>query len=72
MLALSPEAVLRRWRAGDLPGFRLSTKVLRFRESELLDWLEARRRGATAPPAPRLVTLPSVADKLVPTELDAG
>jgi excisionase family DNA binding protein len=45
MLGLSSEAVLRRWRAGDLPGFRLSTKVLRFRESELLAWLETRRQG---------------------------
>jgi excisionase family DNA binding protein len=45
MLGLSSEAVLRRWRAGDLPGFRLSTKVLRFRESEVLSWLEAHRHG---------------------------
>lgn len=45
MLGLSSEAVLRRWRAGELPGFRLSTKVLRFRESEVLAWLEARRHG---------------------------
>jgi excisionase family DNA binding protein len=43
MLSVSSEAVLRRWRAGDLPGFRLSTKVLRFRESEILAWLESRR-----------------------------
>lgn len=45
MLGLSSEAVLRRWRAGELPGFRLSTKVLRFRESEVLAWLESRRHG---------------------------
>ncbi len=45
MLGLSSEAVLRRWRAGELPGFRLSTKVLRFRESEVLAWLEAHRQG---------------------------
>lgn len=49
MLGLSSEAVLRRWRAGELPGFRLSTKVLRFRESEVLAWLESRRQGH--PPA---------------------
>lgn len=48
MLHLSSEAVLRRWRAGELPGFRLSSKVLRFRQSEVADWLEARRGG---PPA---------------------
>lgn len=51
LLGLSPEAVLRRWRAGELPGFRLSSKVLRFRESEILAWLEARRDG---PEPPRL------------------
>jgi excisionase family DNA binding protein len=43
VLGISSEAVLRLWRAGDLPGFRLSTKVLRFRESEVLEWLEERR-----------------------------
>ncbi len=42
-LGISSEAVLRLWRAGDLPGFRLSTRVLRFRESELMEWLEERR-----------------------------
>lgn len=45
LLGLSSEAVLRRWREGHLPGFRLSTRVLRFRESEVLDWLEAQRQG---------------------------
>lgn len=45
LLGLSSEAVLRRWRGGQLPGYRLSTKVLRFRESDVLDWLEARREG---------------------------
>src|SRR4051812_49095459 len=43
MLGLSNESVLRRWRAGELPGFRLSTKVLRFRESEVIAWLESCR-----------------------------
>jgi excisionase family DNA binding protein len=45
MLGLSSEAVLRRWRAGELPGFRLSSKVLRFRQSELITWLEGHRTG---------------------------
>lgn len=45
LLGLSSEAVLRRWRAGELPGYRLSTRVLRFRESEVFDWLESRREG---------------------------
>ena len=51
MLGLSSEAVLRRWRSGELPGFRLSTKVLRFRESEVLEWLEARRGMSGGVPA---------------------
>jgi excisionase family DNA binding protein len=42
-LGLSPETVLRRWRAGELPGYRLSSNVLRFRESELELWLEGTR-----------------------------
>ena len=42
-LGLSTETVLRRWRAGELPGFRLGSNVLRFRESELEAWLEERR-----------------------------
>jgi excisionase family DNA binding protein len=49
-LGLSPEAVLRRWRAGELPGFRLGSNVLRFRQSELDAWLEDQRDGATVEP----------------------
>lgn len=44
MLGLSPASVLRRWRSGELPGFRLASNVLRFRRVELEDWLEARHR----------------------------
>jgi excisionase family DNA binding protein len=32
LLAVSPETVLRRWRSGELPGYRLASNVLRFRE----------------------------------------
>jgi excisionase family DNA binding protein len=42
-LGVSPETVLRRWRAGELPGYRLASNVLRFRESELDAWLEGTR-----------------------------
>ena len=42
-LGLSPETVLRRYRAGELPGYRLASNVLRFRESEVEAWLEAQR-----------------------------
>jgi excisionase family DNA binding protein len=41
-LGMSPETVLRRFRAGELPGYRLATNVLRFRASDIEAWLEAR------------------------------
>ncbi len=43
VLSLSPETVLRRWRRGELPGYRLGSNVLRFRESEIEAWLEGTR-----------------------------
>ena len=46
MLGLSPATVLRRWRAGELPGYRLGSNVLRFSADELEAWLEARRESA--------------------------
>lgn len=45
-LGLSPETVLRRWRAGDLPGYRLGSNVLRFSADDLEEWLEAHRTNA--------------------------
>ncbi len=42
-LGLSPETVLRRYRAGELLGYRLGSNVLRFRESEIEAWLEGTR-----------------------------
>lgn len=45
-LGVSPETVLRRWRTGELPGYRLASNVLRFRESELEAWLEGTRPRA--------------------------
>ncbi len=44
-LGLSPETVLRRYRAGEIPGHRLGTNVLRFRESEVEAWIEGRPQG---------------------------
>jgi excisionase family DNA binding protein len=44
MLALSPASVLRRWRGGELPGYRLGSNVLRFKRSELDEWLDARHQ----------------------------
>jgi excisionase family DNA binding protein len=43
MLGLSPATVLRRWRAGELPGYRLGSNVLRFSEADIAAWLEGRR-----------------------------
>jgi excisionase family DNA binding protein len=42
-LGLSPATVLRRYRAGEIPGYRLATNVLRFRADELEAWLQTRR-----------------------------
>ena len=46
-LGVSPETVLRRWRSGELPGYRLASNVLRFRESEIEAWLEGTRPART-------------------------
>jgi predicted DNA-binding transcriptional regulator AlpA len=45
LLGLSPEAVLRRWRGGEIPGFRLASNVLRFDEKEITAWLDSLRAG---------------------------
>ena len=44
-LSLSPATVLRRWRAGELPGYRLASNCLRFDPDEIEHWLEARRNS---------------------------
>jgi len=48
LLGLSPATVLDWFEAGKLPGFKLGGRAVRFRESEVLAWLEQSRRG----PAP--------------------
>lgn len=40
---ISKESVLRRWRAGELPGFALAPNLLRFRASEVEAWLQGQR-----------------------------
>ena len=42
-LGLSPASVLRRWRAGEIPGFVLSSNVVRFNRAEIDDWLALHR-----------------------------
>jgi excisionase family DNA binding protein len=44
LLDLSPATVLDWFESDKLPGFKIERSV-RFRESEILAWLEARRRG---------------------------
>jgi predicted DNA-binding transcriptional regulator AlpA len=41
--------VLRRYRAGELPGYRLGSNVLRFRASEIEAFLAARRCSSVRP-----------------------
>jgi len=48
-LGLSTATVLRRWRTGELPGFRLASNVLRFDADELNAWLADRHRGDAKP-----------------------
>jgi excisionase family DNA binding protein len=43
LLGLSTARVLDWWQDGKLPGFRLSSRAVRFRETEVLEWLETRR-----------------------------
>lgn len=52
-LGVSPETVLRRWRSGELPGFRIGSNAVRFDADELTVWLEARRGPASDPHAER-------------------
>ncbi len=48
-VGLSPETVLRRYRAGELAGIRLASNVLRFRESAIEAWLEGCAEVAREP-----------------------
>lgn len=43
LLNVSPDTVLRRWRAGELPGYRIASNALRFDADEVAAWLEERR-----------------------------
>jgi excisionase family DNA binding protein len=46
MLGFTSSTVQDWFERGDLPGFRIAGR-LRFRESEVLEWLEAHRVGPT-------------------------
>ena len=47
-LGVSPETVLRRWRRGEIPGVRLASNVLRFRESEIERWVDGLEERQTS------------------------
>ena len=47
-LSVCTETVLRWTRRGDLPGFRLPGGALRYREDDLLDWIESRSTNVDA------------------------
>jgi excisionase family DNA binding protein len=52
LLAVNPETILRRWRRGEIPGYRIASNALRFDEAEIRAWLEGTRaapRGTLVP-----------------------
>lgn len=51
MLDISTGTVLDWFESGRLPGFKIE-RAVRFRESELMAWLEERRRGPAPSQAP--------------------
>jgi excisionase family DNA binding protein len=55
-LGVSPATVLRRWRAGEIPGFRIASNCLRFDGAEIDGWLQARRGSAYGPVAAQLAS----------------
>jgi len=55
-LGVSSATVLRRWRAGELPGFRIASNCLRFDQTEINGWLQERRGDAYSPLAAQLTS----------------
>ena len=47
LVGLSTETILRRWRRGEILGFRLATNVLRFDPVEVHAWVESCRAVAS-------------------------
>jgi len=48
-LGVAPETVLRWTRNGDLPGFKLSSRAIRYDEAEIEAWWLARKVRGAAP-----------------------
>jgi excisionase family DNA binding protein len=55
-LGVSSATVLRRWRAGEIPGFRIASNCLRFDGAEIDGWLQERRGSACGPGAGQLAS----------------
>ena len=55
LLGFTPGTVLDKWERGELPGFKLPGGAVRFRESEILAWLETHRRGPAPCDRPTMV-----------------
>ncbi len=49
LLGMSTDWVLKQWQKGGLPGYRLPSGSVRFRESELEAWLQSHRKNAAQP-----------------------
>ena len=75
MLGFAPATILDWFEAGRLPGFKLG-RAVRFRESEVLEWLEARRVGPGAggevSPTPTAHPTRVVSYEASPTPLRGG
>jgi len=41
----TPVTILRAWRRGEIPGFKLNSRTVRFRPGDIRDWLERARVG---------------------------
>jgi excisionase family DNA binding protein len=53
-LGVAYDWVIDKWEAGEIPGFRLGHRTLRFRRSEIDAWMESKRRGPTPASRSRL------------------
>jgi excisionase family DNA binding protein len=75
MLGFSPGTILDWFETGRLPGFKIG-RAVRFRESEVLAWLEAQRSGpgtgGTVSPAPTVRRPSGVVSHLSPVPLVGG
>jgi excisionase family DNA binding protein len=51
---LKVDWILDQWQAGELPGYRLTSRAVRFRESEVEAWLTTKREGPKITPTREL------------------